>query len=75
MEQAGDVKSALDKSHQLEEILVSEKVTKLKKGGCGERNWWLSGNKPQLSGQPMTGKTADLLLAFQRRKRYHGASW
>ena len=31
MEQAGDVKSALDKSHQLEEILVSEKVTKLKK--------------------------------------------
>ena len=31
MEQAGDVKSALDKNHQLEEILVSEKVTKLKK--------------------------------------------
>ena len=31
MEQAGDVKSALDKSLQLEEILVSEKVTKLKK--------------------------------------------
>ena len=31
MEQAGDVKSALDKSLQFEEILVSEKVTKLKK--------------------------------------------
>ena len=31
MEQARDMKSALDKSLQLEEILVSEKVTKLKK--------------------------------------------
>ena len=31
MEQAGDVKPALDKNLQLEEILVSEKVTKLKK--------------------------------------------